>query len=186
MAHGLTLRNHSSAGISQLSDFRPQSYPNEALDSTEGERYGLFTFTVLGTVLDNLPVTSSPGVELPGTLPESKSDTTLYDLRVRVESPMLPTERFDVVVRDHEPDAIEIKKADYDGSSMTLTVFGESDFAPGAIMTVSVDDFILEAPMTYNAAQDRYEYIDVTPVDLDGRRVTISTDEGGAYNSFIE
>ena len=53
-------------------------------------------------------------------------------------------------------------------------------------MTVSIDDFVLEAPMTYNPGTGYYEFFTNTAVDLDGRRVTISTDEGGAYNEFIE
>jgi cysteine-rich repeat protein len=161
-------------------NYRPE-YAN-----LQGERYGLFTFTVLGTVLDQLPVVSSPGIELPGTLPESGSSTSLFDLWVRVESPMRPTALFDVIVRDHEPDSISITSARYTSSNQTVKVFGVSNFAPGAIMTVSIDDFILEAPMTYVASRNRYEYTAVTPTNLRGRRVTISTNEGGAYNRRID
>ena len=67
-----------------------------------------------------------------------------------------------------------------------------------AYMTVSVDGadegydpnvepFILEAPMTYNANEDRYEFeLSNVGVNLDGRRLSIQTDEGGAYNVIIE
>jgi hypothetical protein len=150
----------------------------------QGERYGLFTFTVLA-------------VEVPGFLPEAGSSTSLYSLWVRVESPMTPTERFDVTVRDHEPDSIQITTASYNNSTGVLTVRGTSQYAPGAIMTISVDGpdggsdrnvppFILEAPMAYNPGAGRYEFTLSTPVNLDGRRVTISTDEGGAYNAYIQ
>ena len=163
----------------------------------QGARYGLFTFTVLA-------------VEVPGSLPESKSDTSLYDLWVRVEEVKLPTFSFPVDIHDHEPDAIEITKAQYRKGK--LRVFGESDFAPGnyspngyqddapgpAIMTVSVDGsdmggdpnvapFVLEGPMTFNASKGRYQFVLGAPgAGLKGRRVTISTNHGGAYNAFIE
>ena len=53
-------------------------------------------------------------------------------------------------------------------------------------MTISVEDFAFEEPMPFNPSTGQYEYLANTPVDLQGRRVTISTDEGGAYNTFIE
>ena len=62
---------------------------------------------------------------------ESESSTDLYDLRIRVEGPELPTERFDVTVHDHEPDSIEIDTANYVNSSQLLKVFGTSDFTSG-------------------------------------------------------
>jgi uncharacterized repeat protein (TIGR01451 family) len=148
----------------------------------QGARYGLFTFTVLA-------------VEVPGYLPEAQSSTSLYSLWVRVEPPMQPTVKFQIPVRDHEPDAIEIARARWE--SGTLTVIGSSDFAPGAYMTVSVDGpdggsdhtvppFLLEEPMVLSSpSDDEYTIVYPTPVDLRGRRVTISTDEGGAYNSVI-
>ena len=50
--------------------------------SLQGARYGLFSFTVLA-------------VEAAGTLPESESSDSLDDLRLRVEAPLEPTDRFD-------------------------------------------------------------------------------------------
>jgi hypothetical protein len=146
----------------------------------QGARYGRFTFTVLA-------------VEVPGAIPEAQSSTSLYSLWVRVEEPMDPTYRFDVTVRDHEPDAIEIERARY--SSGRLTVEGESDFAPTAFMTTSVDGpdqgydhlvdpFLLEAAMAYQSG-NRYKLVYDTPTNLVGRRITISTAEGGAYNDVI-
>lgn len=138
----------------------------------QGGRLGLFRFTVLDVLL-------------PGTIPESQSSTSLYDLVVRVETPALPTIRYDVVIRDHEPDSIQTTRANYDSTTGVLEVWGTSNFAPTAIMTVSIDGFVLEAPMTYNSTDGRYEYSIVTGTDLDGRRVMISTDEGGSYNVTI-
>ncbi len=73
----------------------------------------------------------------------------------------------------------------YKNRANRLKVFGTSDFAPGAMMTVSIEDFVTEAVMSYNAAKDRYQYVVDTPVNLDGRPVMISTDEGGAYSTTI-
>jgi hypothetical protein len=148
----------------------------------QGARYGRFAFTVLG-------------VEVPGSIPESASDSSLYGLWLRVERPQGFTLRYDVTVRDGEPDTIEISKAEHAGGR--LTVWGTSGSGPGAEMTVSVDGadagsdpgvapFILEAPMTYNAVKGRYEFVHETPVDLDGRRVTVSSDQGGAHTANIE
>ena len=67
-----------------------------------------------------------------------------------------------------------------------------------AYMTVSVDGqdggndpnvepFILEAPMTFNEDKNRYEFrLNNVGTDLDGRRLSIQTDEGGVYNVIID
>ena len=62
-----------------------------------------------------------------------------------------------------------------DISYMTVTVDG-----PDGGVDPNVDPFILEAPMTYNSSMDRYEFIlDNVGVNLEGRRLSIQTDEGG-------
>lgn len=139
----------------------------------QGARYGLFSFTVLNVVVA-------------GSLDESKSDTSLYDLLVRVEPPLDPNFALHVPIHDHEPDAVEIPFADYNSAAGTVVVHGESDFGASAKVTCSIDGFVIEAPMTYNDAKNRWEFTATTQVDLTGRRVTVSTDHGGAYNSFID
>lgn len=148
----------------------------------QGERYGLFSFTVLA-------------VEVPGSINESQSSTSLYDLWVRVEAPMVPNARFDATVRDHEPDAIAITEASFENGN--LTIRGESDFAPAAWMTLSVDasdegsdhrvpPFIFEATMVIGD-DGQYEYIlNNVGQDLSNRRVVISTDKGGSYRRSID
>jgi len=66
-----------------------------------------------------------------------------------------------------------------------VEVFGSSDFAPDVVMTLLIDGFVLEAPMTDNASRGRFEYNAQSVTNLSGRRVLISTDHGGSYNSFI-
>ncbi len=150
----------------------------------QGARYGLFSFTVLA-------------VEVPGSIPESQSSTSLYDMWLRVESPLTPSQAFQVTVRDHEPDSIQTLRADYSPANSKLTVHGQSSFAPGALMTLSVDGpdagsdpnvnpFVLEGVMGFNPAQGRYEFEMNTPVDLRGRRLLISTNEGGSYNVHVQ
>ena len=87
----------------------------------------------------------------------------LRPVAARSRSPLAWSQLFEVTVRDHEPDAIEITCAEYDAG--LLTVWGTSDFAPGAVMTVSVDEteiaqeprraepFLLEETMTFNASR---------------------------------
>ncbi len=144
------------------------------LANLQGARYGLFFFTVLD-------------VRVPGTIPESQSSTSLYELEMRVEE--VPddfcVEGLHVPVRDHEPDSIQITRARYNSGSDELQVFATSNFAPGALMTISIEGFVFEDAMTYNAGAGRYEYLITTSTNLDGRRVTVSTDEGGAYNDVI-
>ena len=81
--------------------------------------------------------------------------------------------------------AVSLDTAQYDDGSGLLEIFGTSDFSPDAFMTVSIDGFVMGAPMLWNAAQSRYEYVITTATDLDDLAVTISTDEGGAYNGTI-
>ena len=89
------------------------------------ERYGLFTFTVLA-------------VEVPGSLDESGSSTSLYDLWLRVEPPAEATNPLDVTLQD-EPDTVQTTGASYNGDDEVLEVFATSSFQPGAMLTVSVD-----------------------------------------------
>ncbi len=66
-----------------------------------------------------------------------------------------------------------------------MKVFGTSDSAPEAVVTESIEGFVTEAPMTYNANRGRYQYVVNTSTNLDGRQVTISTDRGGSYSGTI-
>lgn len=50
----------------------------------------------------------------------------------------------------------------------------------------NVDPSVLEGPMTFNSKKGRYEFVFSTQVDLDGRRVIVSSDKGSAYNGSIE
>ena len=160
----------------------------------QGERLGAFSFTVLA-------------IEVPGSIAESTSDTSLYDLWLRIESPLVPTEGFDVEIHEHVPDSIEIIRANFVGT--TLDVRGSTDSfgpcggpGPGApedfraFMTVTVDGpdagtdpnvnpFILEVPMTLTSGDRCGIVLKDILENLDGRRVTISTDEGGAYNDVV-
>jgi hypothetical protein len=148
----------------------------------QGARYGTFHFFI-------------EALEVPGSIPESKSDTSLYDLWLLIlgvfEGDAEPLDF--VVIRDHEPDSIEVVSARYRNG--TLTVIGESDFAPFAFMTLSVDGpdagsdplidpFVVEAAMI-SISGSRYRIDIATPVNLVGRRLSIQTDEGGAYNVRI-
>ena len=39
--------------------------------------------------------------------------------------------------------------------------------------------------MTFNSSTNTYEFTFTTAMDLLGRRITISSEEGGAFNDFI-
>ena len=159
----------------------------------QGERYGLLSFIV-------------EDVEVAGSIPENKSDTSLYGLWLRIIEPQEPGEALPIVIHDHEPDACEAK-ARYSRRRDRLVVTGWSDFAgpgtgPGnaedfiSYMTLSVDGYdagsdwtvppyILEEPMTYKG-RGRYKFVlEDVGVNLDRRRMSIQTDEGCAYNIRI-
>ncbi len=135
----------------------------------QGERLGRFAFTVLDVVVA-------------GSTPDSKSSTDLYDLLVRVEPPINGGIRYNVPVVDGDVDSIKITKAEW--SNGLLTVRGESDHAPTATMTVSVDGFVLELAMKHKSGKT-YEVVVPSATNLSGRRLCISTREGGAYNGKV-
>lgn len=140
------------------------------MGNLQGERLGRFAFTVLEVVL-------------PGTLPESGSSESLVDLLVRVEGPMAGGFGFPIPLRDHEPDSIQLDEARW--SMGQLTVVAGSNFAPSAVMTVSVDGILTEATMTFDSRRGRYVGVFDIATDIRGRRITLTTDEGGAYNDFV-
>ena len=65
---------------------------------------------------------------------------------------------------------------------MTVTVDGADEGNnPG------VSPFLLEQPMTYNESKNRYEFkLEPVGVNLDGRRLSVQSDEGCAYNAIIK
>jgi hypothetical protein len=142
------------------------------LGNLQGERLGLFYFTLLDVIV-------------PSTLPETTSSTALYELLIRVESCELENacvEGVEVEIHEHPPDAVEIPLARYCGT--TLKIVAESDFGGSSYTTVSIDGFIFEEPMTYVGGKT-FEFVLDTAEDLAGRRVTVQTDHGGAYWTVI-
>ena len=137
-------------------------------------------------------------------------------LWLRILAPREPGAPFVAKIHDHEPDSIQTIKARYSKRKDKLIVRAESNFAgvdntppytamvPNAdgddvsYMTVSVDGsdegtdsnvapFMLEMPMTFNPSKNRYEFVlKNVGTNLDGRRLSIQTDEGGAYNVIID
>jgi len=137
----------------------------------QGERYGKFAFTVLEVVL-------------PGTISESGSSSSFYDLKIRVEAPMAVGVPLVVPVQDVPSDSIQIDSAVWQNGLLTITA--TSGFGPGATMTVSVDGFTFESPMQFNTLTAQYEASFRSIASLVGRRVTISTLQGGSYSQTIQ
>jgi hypothetical protein len=67
-----------------------------------------------------------------------------------------------------------------------LTVTAQSGFGPNATMTVSVDGFTFESPMTYSVLTAQYQASFFSPISLVGRRITIGTAEGGSYSDTVQ
>jgi hypothetical protein len=120
----------------------------------------------------------------------------LYDVWLRIEPPFLGGETEPVIVRDHEPDSIQITSATYDTVSRLLEVTATANFAPDTLMTVSVDGrdagsdlevdpFILEHAMSYDAREGNYWFEMDAAENVIGRRITISTAAGGAFNDMV-
>ncbi|MCU0864167.1 MAG: hypothetical protein MUC36_10265 [Planctomycetes bacterium] len=137
----------------------------------QGERYGRFAFTVLEVVL-------------PGTISESGSSSSFYDLRIRVEGPMAAGAPYVATPRDVPSDSIQIDNAIWQNG--LLTISAQSGVGALATMTVSVDGFTFESPMAYNGLTAQYEASFRTPINLVGRRVTISTREGGSASGTVQ
>jgi hypothetical protein len=137
----------------------------------QGERYGLFAFTVLEVVL-------------PGTISESGSSSSFYDLRIRVEAPITVGGPLVIAPRDVPADSIQINQAVWQNG--LLTVSAQSGLGSLATMTVSVDDFTFESPMVFNTLTAQYEASFRSAINLVGRRITISTREGGSNSGTIQ
>jgi hypothetical protein len=132
----------------------------------QGERYGLFSFYV-------------EAVEVAGSIPESTSSTSLYDLWLRVLPPQVPGAPTEIVIHDHEPDACEAKArySSYNGGKLYVKAWSDFpgvDTDPGkddeddytSYMTLSVDGydggtdwnvdpFLLEESRTEDVSTDR-------------------------------
>lgn len=137
----------------------------------QGERYGRFAFTVLEVVL-------------PGTISESGSSSSFYDLRIRVEGPIAAGLPLSVPTYDVPADSIQINKAQWQNN--VLTISSTSGLGELATMKVSVDDFTFESPMAYNTLTAQYEAQFYSAANLVGRRVTVSTREGGSYSGTVQ
>lgn len=87
---------------------------------------------------------------------------------------------------DVQPDVIDITRASYSSWRDRLKVYADSDAAPDAQLTVSIEGFVEDAPMTYNASKGRYEYIVSTSMNLDGRQATVASDLGGTDTAVIQ
>jgi hypothetical protein len=138
-------------------------------------------------------------LEVPGALEESGSSTPLYNVWIRVlpDQPCGgPCDKF--TLHPHRPETVAIKSAKC--SRGMLTVTAESDFARNrypTIMTISVDGsdagtklevdpFVLEAPMTWDSRNKVFKYEVSTSVSLEGRRVVVQSDHGGACTMKIQ
>lgn len=137
----------------------------------QGERYGLLAFTVLDVLL-------------PGTISESGSSSSYYDLRVRIEAPMAVAGSYSVPLRDEPADSIQIDQAIWQNGLLTVT--GTSAVGATATMTVSIDGFTFESPMVYAPSAAQYQARFRVVQNLVGRRVTISTLEGGSDTITVQ
>jgi len=143
------------------------------LGNLQGDRYGLFAFTVLEVIVA-------------GSLDESGSSTSLYDLRVRVEGPQQFTAAYQTPIDEDPPDTVAMPVRTYDNGTMILTVEATSSQSPGAMLTVSVDGVSLEKTMTYNAGTMSYEFSQFSATNLDGRRIAVSSSEGGTFRDLVQ
>jgi hypothetical protein len=194
-----------------LQSFEANQVPDSALAEVEGvmplgnqELYKMIGQKYVGTVYDgNINITYRPvsgclqgerantivftvlNVLVPGSLPGSTSDS-LYHLVVRLEPQCAAVETQSVKIQDKEPDTVQITKAEYNPDTQKLTVLATSSYGSSSLMTVSVDGYLMEAPMKYNAKTKRYEYVKQFDPNLKGMKVVISTNRGGSYNTTVK
>jgi hypothetical protein len=146
---------------------------NPLKGNLQGDRLGLFAFTVLDVVQ-------------PGLIPESTSDNSLYDLVIRVEPPLAyaGNPALQAVIHDHPADSVTLHSAQYQSNILTVEA-SSSNFVSTSVMTVSVDGFTFESPMYYHAPSMRYRTSFYSPVNLVGRRISVQNDHGGARNGLV-
>jgi hypothetical protein len=82
----------------------------------QGRRYGKFTFEV-------------EAIEVPGSIPESISSTSLYDLWLRILPPQEPTYPWRAKIHDHPADSIQVTRAIFSTSTRQLTLEATSNYA---------------------------------------------------------
>jgi hypothetical protein len=138
------------------------------LANLQGGRCGRFAFTVLDVLL-------------PGTISESNSSTSLYDL---VVAPMAAPTAFQRAPRPESADSVQITTAEWRNGR--LTIDATSALGSLADMTVSVDGFTFESPMAWNGLAAQFEARFRSPLSLVGRRVTISSRQGGSYTITVQ
>ncbi len=86
---------------------------------------------------------------------------------------------------DNVLDTVQITTARYSEDWDMLTVYAESEAAPDETLSVSIDDVVELAPMTYNADQGRYEYRISSILAMAGRGVTVLSSSGGIATATI-
>jgi hypothetical protein len=141
------------------------------LANLQGERCGRLAFTVLD-------------VRLPGTIAESGSSTSFYDLVVRIEAPLAAGPAYRIPTRDEPADSIQITTATWQNGR--LRVRATSALGAAANLTASVDGFTFESPMRWNALAAEYQLDLRSVAPLTGRRITIGSREGGSYSITVQ
>ena len=166
-------------------DQRDGSGPKLPNANLQGDRRGRVTLKFLG-------------VEVPGSLNESQSSTSLYDLWVEVLPDMdfgTPT-AFPVHT---EPDSIQITRAKQTGNTVNVRATSSVPCPADGFMTASIDGadaganppdndpldnpFVLEFPMSCAGGGSYAAVIPRDGTDLRGRRLVVQTAFGGAYGN---
>jgi hypothetical protein len=169
----------------------------------QGERYGLFHFIVegvevAGSIPENMSSTSLYGLQLRIIEPQVPGEA--FHIVIHDHEPDACEAK--AWFADYNDGKLYVKAwSDMPGpdtdptaqdeddwmSYMTLSVDGEDDG-----LDWTVDPFLLEEPMKYKASRGVYKFklmpvVDGlgNAVDLDGRRMSVQTDEGCAYNIYI-
>ena len=151
----------------------------------QGARLGLFAFKVLA-------------LEVAGSLDESGSSTSFYDLWLEVEEceALGAIESLGVDIHDHVVDGVQLTKAECSGTTLTIEATSDS-FGSNAIMTTTVDGpdagsdrtvdpYLTEGAMTWTGSKYQYTEAGANCTDLDGRRLVVQNDHGGARNGTVQ
>ena len=143
----------------------------------------------------------------PFELQESKSDTTLYDVWLRILDPLTSDFPLVIPIHDHEPDSVEIKKAKWcdaeglfvkatsdfkdkhqdseDGFENQLWVSVDSPVDEGG--DEGVDPVVFHWQMTH--VRGKVWKIEIPQadigVDLRGLRVNVYSNHGGQFNDRV-
>ena len=111
-----------------------------------------------------------------GTWPTADDETTTT----------APDDKEPIPTPAANPDTLDVTKSVYNNKKDKIIVYVISDMAPDANLTISIEGFVDNAAMKYNAKKGRYQYKANTSENLNDRQVSVTSDLGGSASASLK